>query len=471
MLEKSPPDFASLPSVSRLLEAAEAKQLIESHGHAEVTDAIRSELQLRRESIAASRPTEVSIAAIVKAVHEVLERRARPSLRQVFNLTGTVLHTNLGRAPLPEDAIAAVAAVARGASNLEYDLATAKRGDRDSHLEEQICAITGAEAATAVNNNAAAVMLVLNTLAIGRDVPVSRGELVEIGGSFRIPEIMSRSGCRLVEVGTTNRTHARDFEAAITADTAMIMKVHTSNYLITGFTASVPETELSALCKRHAIPFVNDLGSGTLASLENFGLPHEPTPMDALKNGADVVTFSGDKLLGGPQAGLIVGRKDLIAQIKSNPMKRALRCDKMTIAALSAVLRLYRDPSRLAERLPALALLHRPVEEITVMAHRIAPKLSEVLGARVEVSVVDCDSEIGSGALPTRHIPSAGLALKPAAQVSGKGMLLNAITRGLRELPIPVLGRIHDNAVVLDLRCLVDEKAFVAQLPRVELGA
>ncbi|MGI9409403.1 MAG: L-seryl-tRNA(Sec) selenium transferase [Hyphomicrobiaceae bacterium] len=471
MLEKSPPDFASLPSVSRVLDATDAKSLIKIHGHVQVTAAVRAELELRRESIRSARPTETGIASILEAVQVRIEEDARPMLRQVFNLTGTVLHTNLGRAPLPEEAIAAVATVARGASNLEYDLVSAKRGDRDSHLEEQICRITGAEAATVVNNNAAAVMLVLNTLALGREVPVSRGELVEIGGSFRIPEIMSRSGCRLVEVGTTNRTHARDFEAAISADTAIIMKIHTSNYVIAGFTASVPEPELAALCNRYAIPFVNDLGSGTLANLEDFGLPHEPTPMDALRDGADVVTFSGDKLLGGPQAGLIVGRKDLIARIRSNPMKRALRCDKMTIAALSAVLQLYRDPHRLAEKLPTLALLSRPVAEIAAIAERIAPRMAEVLGDRVDVSVIGCDSEIGSGALPTRHIASCGLALRPAAKVTSQGTLLNSIARALRGLPIPVIGRVHDNALILDLRCLVDEETFAAQLPRVELDA
>ncbi len=469
-----PTPLARLPSVDRLLTSAAAASLIERHGRHAVTRVLRMTLDglrgaIRRGEDVAHDPTTILTTAAAALAHQ-----AAPSLRPVFNLTGTILHSNLGRAALPEAAIAAVVEVARGASNLEYDLAAGHRGDRDSHLVQQICGLTGAEAATVVNNNAAAVMLVLNTLAIGREVPVSRGELVEIGGSFRIPDIMARSGARLVEVGTTNRTHLRDFERAIGPDTAMVMKVHTSNYVISGFTAAVPEAALAQLCRARAVPFVNDLGSGTLVDLERYGLPHEPTPMDALRHGADVVTFSGDKLLGGPQAGIIVGRKDLITQIKANPMKRALRCDKMTIAALSAVLRLYADPDRLGERLPGLRALTRTLPELRETAHRLQAALQARLGTAA-VKVIDCDSVIGSGALPTRQLKSVGLAIRLSRGGNGKaenaaqnGGALCALAAAFRGLPVPVIGRIHDGQLVLDLRCLDDEAAFVAQLAQLE---
>jgi L-seryl-tRNA(Ser) seleniumtransferase len=462
--------LARLPSVDRLLNAAAGRQLIEAHGRAATTEAIRATLDNWRDRIRDSQTPPAPQALLAEAA-ERLADDARPALRPVFNLTGTVLHTNLGRAVLPEAAVRAVADIARSPSNLEYDLDAGRRGDRDTHLEEQICRLTGAEAATVVNNNAAAVMLTLNTLAFGREVPVSRGELVEIGGAFRIPDIMTRSGCKLVEVGTTNRTHLKDFAGAIGAETAMIMKVHCSNYVIEGFTTTVPERQLAELCRSHAIPFVNDLGSGTLTNLEDYGLPHEPTPMDALRAGADVVTFSGDKLLGGPQAGLIVGRRDLIAKIKANPMKRALRCDKMTIAALYAVLRLYANPDTLVEHLPTLAALTRSQADIHEQAERIAPALAAQLTGKAEVTATECVSEIGSGALPTRTIPSAGLSIRPLSREVGEGTALARITSALRALPQPVIGRIEAGAIVLDLRCLADESGFVAQLDLLELPA
>ncbi len=473
----SKPLMGRLPSVDRLLNCETASTLIAAYGRAEVTRAIREALEHVRSAIKRGEPAAIGAEEIVDIAARALARAAVPPLRAVFNLSGTVLHTNLGRAALPEEAIAAVADVARGASNLEYDLADGRRGDRDSHLEEDLCRLTGAEAATVVNNNAAAVMLVLNTLALGGKVPVSRGELVEIGGSFRIPEIMARSGCTLVEVGTTNRTHLKDFEQAIEPDTALVMKVHTSNYVIEGFTATVPEAQLAGLCRRHGIPFVNDLGAGTLIDLRRWRLPHEPTPMEALKAGADVVTFSGDKLLGGPQAGIIVGRKELVARIKSNPMKRALRCDKMTIAALSAVLRLYADPDRLALRLPTLRLLARSQGNIRDAAERLVPHIRDALNGTATVAAIDCDSTVGSGALPTSIVPSAGIAIRPVvapvvapgANGGGEGTALARIARAFRSLPCPVVGRIHDGAFVLDLRCLEDEKRFIDQLSRLEL--
>ena len=335
--------FSSIPSVDKLLRTPDAETLIDSFGRQPVTNAVRDDLATLRQALAKKDNVEtgdVSSANILARVAARLEADLSPSLKPVFNLTGTVLHTNLGRAPLPEEAIDAIAAVSRGASNLEYNLSTGKRGDRDVHVEETLAQLTGAEAITVVNNNAAAVLLMLNALALRKEVIVSRGELIEIGGAFRIPDIMSCAGAKLREVGTTNRTHPKDFEEAISPKTAILMKIHTSNYEVQGFTAAVSAPDLAALAHKNDLPFVIDLGSGTMTDLRQFGLPHEPTAQEALASGADLVSFSGDKLLGGPQAGIIAGRADLIAKIKKNPMKRAMRCDKMTIAALETILRL-----------------------------------------------------------------------------------------------------------------------------------
>ncbi len=404
-------------------------------------------------------------AALAELCRTRLTALVRPSLRPVFNLTGTVLHTNLGRAPLPPEALQRIAATA-GACTLEYDLDTAGRGHRDTHLEALLCGLTGAEAATVVNNNAAAVLLLLNTLARDREAIVSRGELVEIGGSFRIPDVMARAGARLREVGTTNRTHPADFADAIGPDTALAMKVHTSNYEIQGFTSAVPEAELAAICRAAGIPFVNDLGSGTLVDLSRWGLPPEPTVRDAVRH-ADLVTFSGDKLLGGAQCGCIVGRGDLIAKIRRNPLTRALRLGKLTIAAMEAVLRLYLNPDRLAERLPALRLLARGEADITAAAHRVQPHLSRALGPLAQVGVEPCASQIGSGALPLRTLPSACLAIFPAVPGRGNGRWLDRTAAAFRALPLPVIGHIANGALRLDLRTLEDEAAFLGQCPAI----
>jgi L-seryl-tRNA(Ser) seleniumtransferase len=448
-----------LPSVDAVLRTAVAAEAAMRFGHPAVVAAVRETLAAARaDGMAPAGPDAIATAALTR-----LTIKQQPNLRPVFNLTGTVLHTNLGRAILAEVAIEAAQTAMRNAVALEFDLGAGHRGDRDDLVRDLLCELTGAEDATVVNNNAAAVLLVLNTLAKGREAIVSRGELIEIGGAFRMPEIMSRAGARLVEVGTTNRTHAKDYSGAIGAKTGLILKVHTSNYRIEGFTKEVAAPALAALAHQRNVPLVNDLGSGTLIDLARFGLAHEPTVREAVAAGADLVTFSGDKLLGGPQAGFIVGRKDLVARIKANPMKRALRIDKIRLAALEATLRLYRDPDRLTERLPTLRLLARPQREIDAAARRLQPRIAATIGDRFNVAVTACSSQIGSGALPMETVPSAGLAIKPRA-ARGGGRLLAALSTALRQLPLPVVGRIADKALLLDLRCLDDEDAFIANL-------
>jgi len=458
---------SAVPSVDGVLRRPALRDAVARHGHGLVVELVRAALDAVRQGAltgAAAPRAELEREVERRALDALAGLTALP-LKPVFNLTGTVLHTNLGRAVLPQAAIEAVVAVAAQPSNLEYDLARGARGERDDHVADWLTRLTGAEAALAVNNNAAAVLLCLNSLANRREVLVSRGELIEIGGAFRMPDIMARAGCRLREVGTTNRTHLRDYEEAISPNTALIMKVHTSNYAIEGFTASVGEPELAGLAHAHGLPFVTDLGSGMLVDLARYGLPPEPTPRAALAAGADLVTFSGDKLLGGPQAGLVVGRADLIAKLKRNPLKRALRCDKMTLAALAAVLRLYGDPDRLVGQLPGLRQMCRATGEIRALAERLAPVVTARLAGRATVAVVECASQIGSGSLPVDRLPSAALALRPTgARASGRA--LNALAAAFRALPRPVIGRLHDGALLLDLRCLEDETGFVAQLDR-----
>ncbi|HRO60100.1 MAG TPA: L-seryl-tRNA(Sec) selenium transferase [Burkholderiaceae bacterium] len=460
-----------LPSVDRLLRQPGVANLIARNGHTLVAAQARTILEdLRAQALAGALPQgQLGPEALEARLREQVDAALAPRMRRVLNLTGTVLHTNLGRALLADAALEHLLVTMSGPNNLEFDLATGERGDRDDIVEDLLCAITGAEAATVVNNNAAAVLLSIAALASGREVIVSRGELVEIGGAFRMPDVMASAGARLVEVGTTNRTHAHDYEHAIGERTALLMKVHTSNYRVQGFTSAVDEARLAGIAHAHGLPLACDLGSGSLVDLSRYGLPREPLTQQMLEAGCDVVTFSGDKLLGGPQAGLIVGTKEAIGRIRKFPMKRALRMSKLPIAALEATLQLYLRPERLVAELPTLRQLTRPIAEIRAMAVALAPTLAEALAPRFSASVIELASQIGSGSLPVERLPSAGLALAPTGTVKrGIGTALDALQAAFRSLPVPVIGRISGDHLVLDLRCLEEAGEFVAQLPHLK---
>jgi L-seryl-tRNA(Ser) seleniumtransferase len=453
--------YSQLPAIDKLLRDASFSALLSHFGHTQVVNTLREMLEAAREHVRLQDklpPWHDNWAAQAQAK---LEASKRCALQPVFNLTGTVLHTNLGRALQAEAAIEAVTQAMRYPVTLEYDLHGAERGHRDRALADLLCEITGAEDACIVNNNAAAVLLMLAACASGKEVVVSRGELVEIGGAFRIPDVMRQAGCQLVEVGTTNRTHLKDYRHAASENTALLMKVHTSNYQVEGFTKAVSEAELVALGTDLNIPVVTDLGSGSLVDLSQWGLPEEPMPQQLIAAGVSLVSFSGDKLLGGPQAGIIVGKKELIARIQSHPLKRALRADKMTLAALEATLRLYQHPETLVERLPTLRLLTRDTSEITELAQRLQPALQEKFGEYFTVLVEPCLSQIGSGSLPVDRLPSTALTFTPK---DGRGTTLSMLTQRLRELSKPIIGRISDGRLWLDLRCLEDESGFLENL-------
>lgn len=422
---------------------------------AQVKSAVREVLAERREAILAGRLTEASHLERVTLQPQIASRLAeklRPKFRTVINATGVVIHTNLGRSLLPASAMATLLAVGTHYANLEFDLATGKRGSRYSLVEELLCELTGAEAALVVNNNAAAVLLVLETLAAGREVIVSRGQLVEIGGSFRIPEVMAKSGATLVEVGATNRTHLRDYERAISEETALLLKVHTSNFRMIGFTSEVELADLVALGAARGIPVMEDLGSGSFIDFSRYGLSKEPTVQETIAAGVDVVTFSGDKMLGGPQAGLVVGKRAIIERVKRNPMNRALRIDKFTLAGLEAVLRLYFDEEEAVRSIPTLAMLTMPLAEIERRAKRLRRRLGQTLAVACSVNLARISSRVGGGSLPEMELPSCGVALQP------KKMSVNELERRLRGAAVPVIGRIENECLLLDLRTVGDDE-------------
>ncbi len=449
---------ARLPSVDRVIRHAALSVAVERYGLELVKGAVRDiQHQIRRQ--ATTPEWSVDAGRYRDAVDQHLRQHVGAGLRNVFNMTGTIIHTNLGRAQLSRAMAQAGVEAAVNPVTLEYDLDQARRGDRDTAIEPMLCALTGAEAATVVNNNAAALLLALNTFGLGRTVPVSRGELIEIGGSFRLPEIIERAGCRIREVGTTNRTRVSDFDDAIDATTAMLLKVHPSNYRIEGFTASVTTAELASLARERQLPLVVDLGSGALVDLTRFGLPHEPTVRETLEQGADVVTFSGDKLLGSVQAGLIVGSRALIDSINRNPLKRALRCDKLRLAILHYTLRLYQDPERLANELPLLKTLTRPLDGLMSLATRISALIADKLGSAYAVCVVESRCQIGSGALPEATLASAAVVIRAASDTK-----VTRLAERLRQLPTPIIGRIHDGALWLDVRTIDDPDALCTNL-------
>jgi L-seryl-tRNA(Ser) seleniumtransferase len=456
--------LANIPSVDRLLSSSVLEPLLARYGRTRVVTELRACLDSLRQAALAGTLEALSLSdeQIGSRLRAKLEADTAPALRPVFNLTGTVLHTNLGRAVLPEEAVAAVLQSMRAPVNLEYDLATGRRGERDTLVEKLLCELTGAEAATVVNNNAAAVLLMLSAVASRRDVIVSRGELIEIGGSFRIPDIMRQAGARLLEVGTTNRTHLSDYADAIGPRTGLLMKVHTSNYEISGFTHTVSVSELAELGRARSVPVAADLGSGSLVDMTRWSLPKEPTVQETVAAGAALVSFSGDKLLGGPQAGLVVGRADLIAKLRKHPLKRALRVGKLTLAALEPVLALYRNPESLAEHLTTLKLLTRSASEIQAQAVRLRAVVQAAIADAYAVTDESVVSQIGSGALPVDTLPSHGLAIRV---IKGKRGSLDRLEGLLRGLPRPVIGRVSEKTLWLDMRCLssADEAAFVDQ--------
>lgn len=458
MTERTKKLLRELPSVDRLLNHPKSEPLMARFSRNYVTQKCRETLDdLRRVIQQGNAVTagELREESILNRMEERMGSEGKPKLIRVVNATGTILHTNLGRAPLPQAAIDALCRVGGSPVNLEYDLSEGKRGKREEAMESLLLELTGAEAATVVNNNAGAVLLGLNTLADKKEVIVSRGELIEIGGAFRIPEIMAKSGAILREVGTTNRTHPEDYEKAITEETALLLKVHTSNYRIVGFSSDVGLPELVAIGKKHGTPVMEDLGSGALVDLSRYGLPKEPLVAEQITLGADIVTFSGDKVLGGPQAGLVVGKKARVSEIAKNPLHRALRCGKLTIAALEATLRLYRQSANIAEEIPTLKAFTRSVEEIGAMGARLVPALQDALGPGFRLRLEDSTSQVGSGALPTEEIPTKVIAIQHETLGADR------IAERFRRARPPIIGRVRDGRFLLDLRAIFNPEDVI----------
>ncbi|HWH77457.1 MAG TPA: L-seryl-tRNA(Sec) selenium transferase, partial [Candidatus Binatus sp.] len=427
MADQTATTLRELPSIDRLLNHARCATLLIRFNRDYVAQKCRDALDQLRAEIRKGKAAPINDDVVLDFIQNIIATESEPGHVRVINATGTILHTNLGRALLSQAAIDAMLAVAGNSINLEYDLAAGKRGKREETLEQLIIALTGAEAATVVNNNAAAVLLGLNSLAQGKEVIVSRGELIEIGGAFRIPEIMAKSGAILREVGATNRTHPADYENAINENTALLLKVHTSNYKVVGFTAEVTLEQLVAIGKKQNLPVMEDLGSGALIDLSKYGLPKEPIVAERIQAGADVVTFSGDKILGGPQAGLIVGKKNLIAKMNKNHLQRALRCGKLTLAALEATLRRYRQSPNIVDEIPTLRAFTRPVDEVRAMGQSLLPKLQATLGNDFRLALQDSTSQIGSGALPTEELPTVVITVEHAQQSA------NAVAKRFRQ--------------------------------------
>lgn len=457
--------FRQLPSVDKLLKHPQAVDFIQQFGHQTVAEQLRLLIQNARQHIQQHQTLPAFLSDDASLFHSLsvsLSQLQNVQLRPVFNLTGTVLHTNLGRGLWSDAAVQAATCAMQNNVALEFDIEEGRRSHRDLYISELIAKITGAEAACVVNNNAAAVLLMLATFAKEKEVIVSRGELVEIGGAFRIPDIMLQAGCKLVEVGTTNRTHLKDYRNAITENTAFLMKVHTSNYHIEGFTSSVPEDELVALGKEFGLPVISDLGSGSLTDMAALGLPAEPMVQQKVAMGVDLVSFSGDKLLGGPQAGIIVGKKEWIDELQAHPLKRVLRCDKVILSALEATLRQYLLPEKLAENVPTLALLTQSVELLKIRAEKLKEALGKRLNSRYILQVEPSLAQIGSGALPTEKLDSVAVTISSEKQSD-----LLALEQQFKQMPTPIIGRFADKKFWLDLRSVTQFDALIEMLSEI----
>lgn len=456
--------YRNIPKVDLILEDERIQELLVQYGRETVMEAVHQEMDRLRAFIASASEEDKAkeqTDLLIPHIAQTVEAMHRPNMRKVINGTGTILHTNLGRAPISETHMQKAMEVVSGYSNLEYNLEEGRRGERYSHFEKLLCKLTGAEAAMAVNNNASSVMLILSSLAKGGEVIVSRGELIEIGGKFRIPDVMEQSGASLVEVGTTNKTHYDDYEHAITEETRALLKVHTSNYRIVGFTESVPVDELIPMAQEHGIPVVEDLGSGVLIDLEKYGITHEPTVQESIAKGADVVCFSGDKLLGGPQAGIIIGKKKYIDRMKKNQLTRALRIDKFTATVLELVLQEYLSEEKAVQNIPVLRMIAEPLEDVEKRARSLARMLKKE-NFPAEICVEPCESQIGGGSLPLERLKSMAVVIRP------EKISVNELDGRLRHLPVPVIARAVNDAIVVDARTLQKKelRLFVDQLKK-----